>query len=237
MPQRPPAARSYIDPRLACALYPLGQYVVLPLYFGRIAVQGRSHIPRSGPLILAPTHRSRWDALMVPYAAGRLAAGRDLRFMVTADEMQGIQGWAIRRLGGFPVNQQHPDSGSLRYSIELLCQGCALVIFPEGGIERSGAVAPLMSGLGRVALHAQARLPQSSVRVLPMGIRYARAYPRWGCNATVRIGKPLEASHYHRGSLKQGARQLTQDLSAALEALAAAQVPATSPSPAASSSD
>jgi len=42
----------------------------------------------------------------------RGVTGRDLRFMVSADEVRGIQGWFIRRLGGFqiPSTQLLPPS-------------------------------------------------------------------------------------------------------------------------------
>src|SRR3712207_5600521 len=97
------AIDSRISPWLTPLAYRLGCWVVLPLYF-RTKVIGQEHIPQDGPVILAPTHRSRWDALIVPYATGRFASGRDVHFMVTVDEVKGLQGWLIRRLGGFPVN-------------------------------------------------------------------------------------------------------------------------------------
>ena len=80
---------------LASLVYPLGRYLVVPFYFGRVKVIGRENLPRSGPVILAPTHRSRWDAVMIPYAAGHDITGRHLRFMVSADEVRGLQGWFI----------------------------------------------------------------------------------------------------------------------------------------------
>jgi hypothetical protein len=37
-------------------------------------------------VLLAPTHRARWDALLLPLAAGVRVTGRHCRFMVTLDE-------------------------------------------------------------------------------------------------------------------------------------------------------
>ena len=93
---------SRISPWMARILYPLGCYLVLPLFFGKIQINGQENIPLQDPVIVAPTHRSRWDAFIVPYAIGRLVSGRDLRFMVSANEVTGFQGWVIRRMGGFP---------------------------------------------------------------------------------------------------------------------------------------
>src|SRR5919202_5151126 len=140
-------------------IYPLGCHVIMPFFFGQLKVTGQENIPRTGPVILAPTHRSRWDALVIPYAAGKPVTGRDLRYMVSEDEIKGIQGWFIRRMGGFPVNTRHPGVGSFRHSLELLRNGEALVIFPEGDIFRDGRVQPLKPGMARIGLQAEASKP------------------------------------------------------------------------------
>jgi len=72
---------------------------------------------------------------------GRGVTGRDLRFMVSADEVRGIQGWFD--LGGFP--DKHPAITTLRHE-SLLQQGEMLVIFPEGNIFRDGSLHPLKLG-------------------------------------------------------------------------------------------
>jgi 1-acyl-sn-glycerol-3-phosphate acyltransferase len=110
-------------PWLARIAYFLFRYLIVPFYFGKIEVRGQKYLPKEGPIILAPTHRSRWDAIIIPYAAGRDIIGRDLRFMVWADEMKGLQGWFIRRLGGFPINPRQPEISSLRHGIKLLEEG------------------------------------------------------------------------------------------------------------------
>ena len=71
-------------------IYPLGQYIVLPGFFREIEIIGKEYIPHTGAVILAPTHRSRWDPILVPYAVGPYVTGRSLRFMVTIDEVQGV---------------------------------------------------------------------------------------------------------------------------------------------------
>ncbi|NET17264.1 MAG: 1-acyl-sn-glycerol-3-phosphate acyltransferase, partial [Okeania sp. SIO1H6] len=87
---------SSISPWLASLSYFLGHHIVMPLYFRKINIIGKENIPKDGPVILAPTHRSRWDGLIIPYTTGRLVTGRDLRFMVSMDEMKCLQGWLIR---------------------------------------------------------------------------------------------------------------------------------------------
>ncbi len=210
---------SRVSPWLSRLVYPLGSYALLPLYFGHIEVSGQEWLPRSGPTILAPTHRSRWDALIVPHAAGRLVSGRFLHFMVSANEMTGLQGWFIRRLGGFPVDPQRPGLESLRHTVDLLCQGEMLTIFPEGNIYRQPTVNPLKRGVAVAALQAQAKLTAATVKIVPMSIHYSDPYPHWGTTVQVKIGKPLEVRPYQQGPLKKASQRLTGDLEAALKDL------------------
>ncbi len=218
--------RSYCSPLLTPLAYFLGQRLVLPLYFGPVQITGQDHIPLAGPVILAPTHRARWDSIVLPLAAGRPATGRDLRFMVTADEVKGMQGWFIRRLGGFPVNVRRPTIASLRYGIDLLLNQEMLVIYPEGGIHRVDRVHTLKPGLARLALQAEVARTGLNVQILPIDISYGEAYPSWGCPVQVQIGAGIPVQAYLNGkdspeAIKAGAKQLTRDLQARLEVLVA----------------
>ena len=211
------AMSSNISPWLAYLAYRLGNYIVLPLFFGRMKVSGRENIPPQGPIILAPTHRSRWDALVVPMAAGKLACGRDLHFMISRNEYRGIQGWFMKRLGGFPVDASRPTIGSFRHSVNLLRQGEALTIFPEGNIYREQEVQPIKNGVARIALEAQSHLTNEAVKIIPIALSYSELCPTWGSDVTVEIGTPLDVSHYSNGSLRKNAQRLTCDLESALK--------------------
>jgi len=210
--ERTAPINSRISPWLSAIAYPLGSRVLLPAYFSRIDIVGQENLPPSGPVILAPTHRARWDALIVPYATGPRVTGRYLRFMVTADEMQGIQGWFIRRLGGFPVNPRQPGIASLRYGIDLLHNQEMLVIFPEGGIFRDDQVHPLKPGLGRLAIHAEASKPGLGTQIVPIHLHYNQTLPGWGAQVRVDIGTPIAVDDYLSGTPKAEAKRLTADL-------------------------
>jgi 1-acyl-sn-glycerol-3-phosphate acyltransferase len=216
------AVQSHLSPWLSASVYPLGRHVVLPAYFGDIQVLGRENLPKDGAVILAPTHRSRWDAMMVPYAAGYDITGRHLRFMVTQDEMRGLQGWFIRRLGGFPVDTRRPSVASLRHGIELLHQGEVLVIFPEGGgllDNRRCLLNRLHPGLGRLAVQAETSQPDCQIQVVPIAIDYGRFHIGLGCPVKIRIGAPIPVSNYLTGNSKQDAKRLTEDLGTRLRSL------------------
>jgi 1-acyl-sn-glycerol-3-phosphate acyltransferase len=224
-------APSQFSPWLMSLVYPLGRYGLLPSYFKSIEVTGQEHLPKSGPVILAPTHRSRWDALMVPYAAGRYVTGRDLRFMVSADEVVGLQGWFIRNTGGFPVDTERPAISSLRHGMEILQQGEVLVLFPEGNLFYEREIQRLKPGLARLALQTEASQPGLGLKVVPMALHYDPLMPRWRCKVSVRIGAPLQVSDYEVDSVKSSAQVLTADLDKALRKLAMASNAEVQPSP------
>lgn len=209
---------SRVSPWLAPLVYFLGRRLI-SLFFGRIEVTGQENLPTSGPVILAPTHRSRWDALLIPAMTGRGVTGRDLRFMVSADEVRGIQGWFIRRLGGFPVDTKHPAITTLRHGVELLQQREMLVIFPEGNIFRDGSLHPLKPGLARLAISTESSHPGLGVKIVPISICYNQPVPHWGCDVQIRIGSPLQVADYCTKSVKQNAKHLTAELEAALKNL------------------
>lgn len=209
-----------LSPWLVSLVYPLGRYAVLPTYFEAIEVVGRENLPTSGPIILAPTHRSRWDAIMVAYATGYDVTGRHLHFMVSADEVVGFQGWFIRHLGGFPVDTQRPTIASLRYGVELLRNGETLVIFPEGDIFRRNEVQRLKPGLARLALQAEAnnQLP-SKIQIVPIHISYSQPMVPWKSQVKIQIGHALQVADYHLGAPKMDAQYLTAGLLGAFREL------------------
>lgn len=203
-----------INPWLAPLAMVLTQDVALSGYFRRgVRVLGREHLPLDGPLLLAPTHRSRWDALMLPHAAGRRITGRDCRFMVSSDEMTGLQGWFLHRLGCFPVNPRKPAAASLRFAVELLQAGQQLVVFPEGRIQQDDQPLRLMPGLARLAALAEGQ--GVAVPVLPVGLAYSHPRPRFGDRAALCFGAPLRLS----GPGREAAASLNAQLAASLEAV------------------
>jgi len=200
-----------INPWLAPVAMVLTQDVALSGFFrGGVTVLGGEHLPQTGPVLLAPTHRSRWDALMLPRAAGRRVTGRDCRFMVSSDEMQGLQGWFLHRLGCFPVNPRKPAAASLRFAVELLQAGQQLVVFPEGRIAQDDGPLRLMPGLARLVALAEGQGVR--VPVVPVGIAYSTARPVFGDGAALAFGPALGLA----GEGRAAAAALNADLAAGL---------------------
>ena len=200
-----------IDPRWAPLAMLVTQDIALKLQFRERLVLNPQHLPLSGPVVLAPTHRARWDALMLPMAAGRRVTGRDCRFMVTTTEMRGLQGWFLQRLGCFPVNQRRPSMTTLRLAIDLLTAGQQLVVFPEGQIQRTDRPIRLHQGLVRLVQMSQRQ--GLRVPVVPVGIGYSQRPPRPFTRAALCFGEPMNVPT--TGGRESGLR-FNQDLAHAM---------------------
>ena len=171
------------------------QDIVLKLFFSKKKIINNGfYIPTNSSIILAPTHRSRWDGLIITMAMGRRVTRKDCRFMVTKSEMRGIQGWFLKRLGCFSINQLSPTLSALRYSIDLIEKGEQLVIFPEGKINKYGKRLVLKEGLYRLSRLAAKNT--DSIIVIPIGIAYSDVSPKFRSQFCLSLGKPILINDY-----------------------------------------
>ena len=171
------------------------QDVVLRFFFKKKKILNNGFsIPKNSSIILAPTHRSRWDGLILTMAMGRRVTKKDCRFMVTKSEMRGIQGWFLKRLGCFSINQLSPSLSALRYAINLIEKGEQLVVFPEGRINKYGKNLVLKEGLYRLARLATKKA--KAITIIPIGIAYTRVSPRFRDEFCLSFGQPISMNEY-----------------------------------------
>ena len=189
-----------IQPLLAVLAMWITQDIVLKFFFRKKFIEGKEFLNLvDGPLIIAPTHRSRWDGLILTFAIGRRVTGRDCRFMVTTPEMKGIQGWFLKRLGCFAINQKSPSLFSLRYAVELIFSKNQLVIFPEGKITKNVKKLKLKQGLFRLA--KLARKKGEPIKIIPVGIAYDNLKPNFRGRFAICIEKPFDLDDFANASV------------------------------------
>jgi len=136
--------------------------------------------------------------LILTFAIGRRVTGRDCRFMVTTPEMKGIQGWFLKRLGCFAINQKSPSLFSLRYAVELIFSKNQLVIFPEGKINKNSKKVKLKQGLFRLA--RLARNKGKPIKIVPIGIAYENVKPKFRDRFAICIEKPFNLDDFFKAS-------------------------------------
>ena len=190
-----------INPVLGFLAMFVTQDIVLRFFFSKKKIINNGFsIPTNSSVILAPTHRSRWDGLILTMAMGRRVTNKDCRFMVTNSEMRGIQGWFLKRLGCFSINQLSPSLSALRYAIDILEKGEQLVVFPEGKINKYGKKLVLKEGLYRLARLATKKT--TFINIIPIGIAYSKIPPNFRGEFCLSFGKPIPINDYSNFTIK-----------------------------------
>ena len=191
-----------INPALGFLAMFVTQDIVLKFFFSKKKViKNDFSIPINTSIILAPTHRSRWDGLVLTMAMGRRVTNKDCRFMVTNSEMKGIQGWFLKRLGCFSINQLSPSLSTLRYAIELIEKGEQLVVFPEGKINKLGKKLVLKEGLFRLAKLATKKT--DSITIIPIGSAYSNLSPKFRGQFCLSFGEPISMNDNFNSTIKE----------------------------------
>jgi 1-acyl-sn-glycerol-3-phosphate acyltransferase len=184
--------------------------------FNRVQIEGRHNIPKRGPFVLAPIHRSVMDT---PYAS--MTTRRRMRYMGKDSlwKFNPAVSWLISALGAFPVTRGSSDREALLRAIEVLKLGDGLVIFPEGERKAGPVVQPLFEGAVYLAGKAGAPIIPMGIggseRVMPKGSRMI-----WPRKVTVRIGEPIVVPTADKGRLPRATVQdCTQHLHDTLQRL------------------
>jgi 1-acyl-sn-glycerol-3-phosphate acyltransferase len=142
-------------------LYALVRALVTPfmrLWFG-LTFDGAERIPRDGPVIIAPNHKSFWDSFFIA-----LATRRHVRFMGKTELFTGPKGRLLVGLGAFPVRRGTSDAEALETARIVLRQGGVLALFPEGTrIRDPDALGEPRTGAGRLALETGATLVPAAI--------------------------------------------------------------------------
>jgi 1-acyl-sn-glycerol-3-phosphate acyltransferase len=100
----------------------------------RMRVIGLDRVPLAGPLLVAANHVSYFD----PPVLG-CALPRPLHFMAKKELFDiPLFGRLIRSYNAYPVERGRGDIGAIRRGVGILKAGNAMLIFPEGGRNRSG---------------------------------------------------------------------------------------------------
>lgn len=132
----------------------------------RPRITGLEHVPRSGPVIIAGNHVSFADEIFTP-----LAARRQVVYLAKAEYFYspGLRGRAMASffggLGHVPVdrNATRAAAASVDLCVDVLREGRAFGIYPEGTRSPDGRLYKFRTGVARIAL-------RSGVPVVPVGL-------------------------------------------------------------------
>lgn len=196
------------------------------VFFRRIEVVDRDHIPEAGEgaVIFCGNHpNSLLDPVLITAHCGRAVhfAAKDTLFRAP------VLGALLELMGAVPVKRRadHGDgavdnSDAFAALHEVLGQGRAVGIFPEGISNDASQLAPLKTGAARIALGAKRNHPETAVYLVPTGLCYFRRN-RFRSSVLIQFGAPHEvtAADAEAPDQRQRARELTDDIERHLRAL------------------
>ena len=130
----------------------------------RREISGGENIPAEGGVIIAPNHKSFADP---PFTGS--AMKRPLHFMAKEELFSiPILGFLIKRTNAFPVlRAAQGDVGAFKTALNLLENGEAVLVFPEGGRAANEEFRPAKQGVGMLACRAQ--VPVVPARIINSG--------------------------------------------------------------------
>jgi 1-acyl-sn-glycerol-3-phosphate acyltransferase len=155
------------------------------LIWFRFRIEGRRHVPRTGPLLLVCNHLTMMDPFLTGSPTQRWVV------FVARDTLAKwrLVGWWLRAVGTVLIDREAPSKDQLKALTAFVAEGNAVALFPEGTRSRDGAVGPFRSGLELIVRRSGATVVPLGLdgiqRALPRGARFPR--PR---KVILRVGEP-----------------------------------------------
>ncbi|HEX9096998.1 MAG TPA: lysophospholipid acyltransferase family protein [Candidatus Dormibacteraeota bacterium] len=147
---------------------------------------GTSNVPRSGPLLIVSNHVGAVDPALIGGWAPR-----PVWFMAKAELFQGAWAWLMRGYHAFPVVRHSPDRTALRRAFELLKQGSAVVLFPEGHRSENARLLRAEPGAGFIARKSGAPLVAIAITGTQHVLGRRQRFPR-PAEVSMTFGEPFQ---------------------------------------------
>ena len=148
--------------------------------------RGSKNIPVTGPVILAPVHRSNLDAPLLS-----ACTERQLRALAKESLFVNPMGaWICAALGSIPLRRGEADRDAMRAARALLDSGAMLLVFPEGTRQTGDQVTGVFDGMSYLASKTQAPIIPVGIAGTESALPPGSKFPRRVRTAIV-VGPPI----------------------------------------------
>lgn len=218
-PESETTAPPEIPARRMGLTYFFGRMILAPLarVVYRPRIEGKANVPKSGPVIFASNHLSFIDSIVIP-----VAAPRPVHFLAKASYFEKpASRWFFTAIGAIPVQRGAGQAAldALDQQRELLDEGSAVALYPEGTRSLDGRLYKGRTGVAFLALQTGAPVvPVGLVgtdKAMPVGAKMPSRTPR----VTVRFGAPIDLAHHGPATSGKARRLATDEIMAAIHAL------------------
>lgn len=195
----------------------------LRVYFRRIEIIGREHVPLKSPVIFVLNHP---NALVDPVFLFCLAPRR-VSFLAKAPLFQmPVIGYFVRALDSLPVYRRKDEGEDVSRNEEtfvaarkLLARGGTIGICPEGVSHSEPRLLPIKTGAARIALGAVSTGEVIDLKIVPAGLYYT-SKTKFRSSVLLYFGRPIAVPPVAldvSGAIPRGAvRELSDRIECAL---------------------
>lgn len=175
---------------------------LLGIFFRSVEVAGAEKIPRGRPLMLVANHvNGLIDPALIlgPLPVYPRFLGKNtlwkipiLRpFLALAGVIPVVRQQDVQGGEADPSSRRSANDEAFAKAYDLLAEGGALALFPEGKSHNEPNLQPLKTGAARILLEAERRNPGLGVRIVPVGLHFDRKH-KFRSRAFVLVGEAVD---------------------------------------------
>ena len=135
--------------------------------------------------------------------------------MAKQELFKGLFGWGISSVGAFPVRRGENDTEAIRRAIDMLDNGQALLLFPEGERGDGTHLGPINKGIAMLAKRSAAQIVPTAIigthSMLPRGAKGAKRG-----HVKIVFGSPFSYESFTAGVEGKGRDVFTEELQSRL---------------------
>jgi 1-acyl-sn-glycerol-3-phosphate acyltransferase len=188
-----PARRQPANGTVGIVMYWVLKAVLTPIFFVlfRVRVEGREHIPKHGPAVLAANHQSFCDSFFIP-----LVVARKVTFLAKAEYFDSWKtAWFFRAAGQIPIRRAGGSASDRALETarnDVLAEGKLLGLYPEGTRSNDEYVHKGRTGVTRLSRECGVPVIPvgvvGTVDVQPVNAKFMRPFK----TVTIRFGEPMQ---------------------------------------------